>query len=50
MIFQTLHARHDIESTGLGLSIVKKIVGQLGGDIWIESDGKNGSTFYFRFE
>ncbi len=46
-IFQTLNARDDIESTGIGLSIVKKIVETYGGKIWIESDLGKGSTFYF---
>jgi len=46
--FKTLSARPTgIEtSTGLGLSIVKQLVDQIGGDITIISEGKNkGSTF-----
>jgi len=32
---------------GLGLSMVKRIVEKCGGRIWVESDGINGSCFYF---
>ena len=46
-LFQTLHSRDRIESTGVGLSIVKKIVDQYGGDVWVESTVGQGSTFYF---
>ncbi|MGD1919692.1 MAG: ATP-binding protein [Pleurocapsa sp.] len=46
-IFQTLQARDTIESTGIGLSIVKKIVEGQGGKIWIESQLGQGATFYF---
>lgn len=36
-----------VDGHGLGLSIVKKIITKLNGEVGVESDGDNGSTFYF---
>jgi signal transduction histidine kinase len=47
VIFQTLNARDTFESTGVGLAIVKKIVDEMGGKIWLESEIGQGSTFHF---
>ncbi len=33
--------------TGIGLSIAKKIIDHLGGDIWIQSTSKQGTNIYF---
>jgi len=46
-IFQTIEARDTVESTGIGLSIVKKIIEEKGGKIWIESKEGKGTTFHF---
>jgi len=46
-IFQTLSARDDYESTGIGLSLVKKIINRYGGSIWLESEIGCGTTFFF---
>ncbi len=44
-IFQTLDDKN--ESTGVGLSIVKKIIDLYEGEIWLDSEENIGSTFYF---
>lgn len=48
-IFQTFQRLNDIkaEGTGVGLSIVKKIVEALGGKIWVESEKGSGTTMHF---
>lgn len=46
-IFQTLKPRDEVESTGVGLSIVKKIVESQGGEIGVDSKVGVGTTFFF---
>ena len=46
-IFQRLGKREDVEGTGAGLTIVKKIVEMHKGKIWLESKVGEGTTFYF---
>ncbi|WP_437926329.1 PAS domain S-box protein [Sorangium sp. So ce291] len=49
-LFQTLEARDKVEGTGIGLSVVKKIVESRGGRIWIESARGQGATFRFTWQ
>ena len=44
-VFQKLE--NDSNSTGIGLSIVKKIVKYYDGEIWLESQLEKGTSFYF---
>lgn len=47
-IFKIFHALNKSkDSTGIGLSIVKKIIELHEGEIWLESEPKVGTTFYF---
>ncbi|AUP77650.1 ATP-binding protein [Flavivirga eckloniae] len=47
-IFKIFHSLNvSKESTGVGLSIVKKIVDMYQGDIWLDSAPDKGTTFYF---
>ncbi|HOM29913.1 MAG TPA: ATP-binding protein [Deltaproteobacteria bacterium] len=48
-IFDIFYRASDnhVEGTGIGLSIVKKALSVMGGDIWVKSQPGKGSTFYF---
>jgi PAS domain S-box-containing protein len=47
IMFQTLRPRDEVEGSGMGLALVKKIVENYGGNTHIVSDGKRGSCISF---
>jgi len=46
-MFKRLHSKDQYEGTGAGLYIVKTIIEEHGGSVWVESQIDAGSTFYF---
>lgn len=46
-LFQTLAPRDRVESTGVGLALVRKIVELYDGKVWVESRVGEGSAFFF---
>ena len=49
--FKADESRHHFESSGLGMTICKRIVELHGGEIWVDSEGLNkGTTFSFKLK
>lgn len=46
-MFQTLPTKDQVETIGVGLALVKKVVEMHGGQIWVKSKVGEGSCFYF---
>ena len=46
-IFKRLHSTDEFEGSGAGLSIVKKVIDDHKGRVWIESEAGKGTTFLF---
>jgi PAS domain S-box-containing protein len=46
-LFQGLHNLKGAEGTGVGLTIVRRIIENHGGKVWVESSEGAGATFYF---
>ncbi|WP_407427177.1 ATP-binding protein, partial [Arcticibacter sp.] len=49
-LFKRMDNAKDIEGTGVGLAIVKRIIEKHQGKVWVDSELGKGSTFYLAFQ
>ena len=49
-VFKQLNAKPGVNGTGMGLAICKRIMDLHQGEIWVESEEGQGSTFYLQFQ
>ncbi|MDD1677351.1 MAG: ATP-binding protein, partial [Methanomicrobiales archaeon] len=50
LLFKRLHTRKKYSGTGIGLSLVKKIIERHCGRIWVHSEEGKGATFSFALQ
>jgi light-regulated signal transduction histidine kinase (bacteriophytochrome) len=46
-VFQRLHTHDEHSGTGIGLALCERIVDRHGGEMWVDSEAGEGSTFSF---